>query len=209
MGAAIGKSLIPAGLSKAATCIMLRIAVGIHGAVNGGFKATGSYSLLPHTITSIIVFALLIIFCQTGFFPFPGVGPLIYQPMFSESFKFHSILMIAHLAVSVIFLLLHFFVVETQEDSNERTSTGKTLQNVFNIISSVVCSIIFFLCFLSHKASIKMESFLSNKTDAKPPTTTTTQTTTNTAAPKNVKVEVKDKAFGKRQRRRNPRRKRY
>ena len=44
-----------------------------------------------------------------------------------------------------------------------------------------------------------MESFLSNKTDAKPPETKV----------EDGKVDSNKEAFGKRQRRRNPRRKRY
>ena len=206
-----------AKISKTATCIFLRIAMGIHLGINAGSTATAAYSLVPHTITSIVFFGLLIFFFQTGLFPF--VGTLIQQDLFSESFKFQSLLMIAHVAVSAIFLVIHFFV-ESIEDEAERTNTQITLQNVFNIISSVVCSIIFFLCFLSHKTSIGMESFLSSKktdttstntgANSKPSektSTTTTVDTTNTTA--QADVDPNKKEFGKRQRRRNPRRKRY
>ena len=214
-------------ISMNSTKIFIGVFMAIHLIVNGiiaaivngnnSDKDTKKGSLIAHTIVSIIVFVLLIFVMKTGLFPF--VGKLVKQDLFNKGFKIISFPMLIHLAVSIGFTIASFI----EEDD----TSLKNLSNIFNGLSTAVCSIIIVLCFVSAKTLIGMEEAgkkMKDKALAKtkaaaptegpatenpvaetPPETKTTDTTaTDAATTTDTTTTDAAKEFGKRQRRRNP-----
>ena len=205
-------------ISMNSTKIFIGVFMAIHLIVNGiiaaivngnnSDKDTKKGSLIAHTIVSIIVFVLLIFVMKTGLFPF--VGKLVKQDLFNKGFKIISFPMLIHLAVSIGFTIASFI----EEDD----TSLKNLSNIFNGLSTAVCSIIIVLCFVSAKTlmGIKDEAKkMKDKALAKAKKATATAEKPAEAAPtegaatknpvataEGTKTETE--AFGKRQRRRNP-----
>ena len=200
-------------ISMNATKIFIGIFMAIHLIVNSiiaaivngkdSDKNTKKGSFIAHTIVSIIVFVLLIFVMKTGIFPF--VGKLVKQDLFNKGFTIISVPMFVHLVVSITFTVISF--IEQDE------SKLKNLSNAFNGISSLACSAIIILCFVSAKTLIGMEDKAKEMKDKalKPAETTTAETKVETTETKVETTEnpvaakdVEAVAFGKRQRRRNP-----
>lgn len=176
-------------ISMNSTKIFIGVFMAIHLIVNGIIAAivNGSNSdkdkkkglLIAHTIVSIIVFVLLIFVMKTGLFPF--IGQLVKQDLFNKGFTIISVPMFVHLAVSIGFTIASF--IEQDE------SKLQNLSDIFNGLSTAVCSIIIVLCFVSAKTLIGMEEGAKKMKDK---------------ALAKAKKPPKVKEFGKRQRRRNP-----
>jgi len=212
-------------ISMNATKIFIGIAMGIHLIVNliigltvniseDSDKTTKKGSFIGHTIASVIVFLLIIGVMKN---PLP-IGPqILKQDLFSDGFTIISVPMIAHLVVSIGFIIASFI--------EEDVTNLKNLSNIFNGVSSLVCSIIIGLCSIPAKKLMSWEKKAKAKGKAivKKPTEVEeapgenqveaaaagkdpgqAATGLNNASGLKEVQQEEVKAFGKRQRRRNP-----
>ena len=155
-------------------------------------KTTKKGSFIGHTIVSVIVFLLIIGVMKN---PLP-IGPqILKQNLFSDGFTIISLSMIAHLVVSIGFTIASFI----EEDATNL----KNLSNIFNGVSSLVCSIIIGLCFIPAE---KLNMMAENAQKAAATAEKTAKVAETTAAKKETKIKDKGpvREFGDRQRRRNP-----
>lgn len=212
-------------ISMNSTKIFIGVFMAFHLIVNGiiaivvntsedNNKIAKKGSFIGHTIASVLVFALIIIVMKN---PTPFGPQILKQNLFDKGFAFISVPLLAHLAVSIGFTVASFI--------EEDTTNLKNLSNIFNSLSTAVCSIIIVLCFVSAKTIMSMEEKAKKmkdkalaKTKAAAPTegtpaetdttatdaATTTDTTPTDTAPTEGAAAKDVEAFGKRQRRRNP-----
>jgi hypothetical protein len=193
-------------MSADTTKTVVFIAMIIHIGVNiGNFAAVNDNkndkkakkeTFQAHAIISSVVFGLLMLIKLFGLVPF--VGHLLTQDIFQGGYSYIGVPFFIHLIVSIATAVLSFVIPDYDP---------QLLSNIFNVISTLVCVCV---CIFAGFTTEQLNGMVP--ADA----------TKNTAAPENVKVEVTDTgtntekkvdpnkdAFGKRQRRRNPRRKRY
>jgi hypothetical protein len=170
-----------------------------------------------HTIISVVVFLLVIGVMKN---PLP-IGPqILKQDLFGNGFTIISLPMIVHLLVSIIFTVLSFI--------EKDVTKVKNLSNIFNGVSSFVCSITIGLCFIPAETLIGLEEkakAIRKKTQAKPVEKPVEAKQPEAKQPEAKQPEAKQpeavtkpveevkpakaaKEFGKRQRRRNPPKKR-
>jgi len=200
-------------MSADTTKTMVFIAMIIHIGVNiGNFAAINDNkndkkakkeTFQAHAIISSVVFGLLMLIKLFGLVPF--VGHLLTQNIFHGGYSYIGVPFFIHLIVSIATAVLSFVIPDYDP---------QLLSNIFNVISTLVCvCVCIFAGFTTEQLNGMVPADATKiKTDAKPPAPEdkkTGETTTNTAASTDVKVEVKDKEFGKRQRRRNKYKKKY
>ena len=202
-------------ISMNSTKIMVGIFMAIHLIVNGIIAAVVNdkanlnnkeglqggpvqRSFSAHTLVSAIVF-LLILGIMKNPFPIGFLFKSLKQNLLSDGFYIISVPILAHLAVSITFSVISFIEKDVKK--------VQELSNIFNGVSTAVCLLIIGFCFISPETIKSMENKAKEAAEKakalKPAAAAPTEgaaAPTEGAAAKNVEVE----AFGKRQRRRNP-----
>ena len=148
-------------------------------------------TFIVHAIISSVVFGLLMLIKLFGLIPW--VGEALKQPIFEGGYSYIGVPFFIHLVASIVTAVLSSVIPDYDP---------QILSNIFNGISTLVCSItLFFACFKTEDLNMMAEK--AKKTTA---AATATETATETETTANPVAETKPEAvaFGKRQRRRNP-----
>tara|TARA_A100001015_G_scaffold130104_1_gene144350 strand:- start:3290 stop:3955 length:666 start_codon:yes stop_codon:yes gene_type:complete len=162
-------------------------------------------TFIVHAIISSVVFGLLMLIKLFGLIPY--VGEALKQPIFEGGYSYIGVPFFIHLVASIVTAVLSSVIPDYDP---------QILSNIFNGISTLVCSItLFFACFKTEDLNMMAEkaqkaagagtSGTENQVEAaaaavKDPGTAATGLN-DASGLKQEEVEVK--AFGKRQRRRN------
>lgn len=144
-------------------------------------------TFIVHAIISSVVFGLLMLIKLFGLIPY--VGEALKQDIFEGGYSYIGVPFFIHLVASIVTAVLSSVIPDYDP---------QLLSNIFNGISTLVCGTALFFAFCKTE-DLNMMAEKAEKTAAAAPKEGAAAPTEGAAA-KNVEVE----AFGKRQRRRNP-----